>query len=198
MVVAPKHEVGLFINRDKFDLVAVYDDKSTTFGSSNSPLSILIRAISEQAFRKMLKRMPMILAGGIEAWKKEIGNTQVVRGEASTFIDAPKPITPSASINGLTASTSSPNGSNNPFANGTLGTSTFTPTASSLVNGPSNPGVDQRQLWSPSRSRADTNPVGYEPPPSFNQHRPTYSLDQAPNHSRYIFVSIHPLTDTNI
>jgi len=91
MVVGPRQEASLFSNRDKFDLVAVYDDSSTSFGSENSPLATLVRAISEQAFRKMLKRMPMMLVGGIEAWKKDLGETELVRGPGYMEIERPVP-----------------------------------------------------------------------------------------------------------
>ena len=91
MVVGPRQEASLFSNRDKFDLVAVYDDSSTSFGSEGSPLSTLVRVISEQAFRKMLKRMPMMLVGGIEAWKKNLGETELVRGPGYMEIERPVP-----------------------------------------------------------------------------------------------------------
>jgi ubiquitin carboxyl-terminal hydrolase 8 len=74
------HEFALFSNRDKFDLVAICDDTSTSFGSATSPASILVRAISEMAFKKMLKRMPMLLVGGIQAYKKEVGIEEIVLG----------------------------------------------------------------------------------------------------------------------
>lgn len=61
-----------------------------TLGSSDSPLSVLVRLIGEQAIEKMLKRMPMLLVGGIEAWRREFGNSEIVRGE----ILAPEPQKP--------------------------------------------------------------------------------------------------------
>lgn len=95
MVVGPRQEASLFSNREKFDLVAVYDDSSTSFGLENSPLSTLVRVISEQAFRKMLKRMPMMLVGGIAAWKKDLGETELVRGPGYMEIERPAPRPPS-------------------------------------------------------------------------------------------------------
>ena len=90
MVVAPRHEASLFGNRDKFDLVVVYDGSSESFGAANTPLSILVRVISEKAFQKVLNRMPMMLVGGFEAWKREIGNTEL-RGESS-YVEGKRPI----------------------------------------------------------------------------------------------------------
>jgi ubiquitin carboxyl-terminal hydrolase 8 len=79
MVVGPRQESALFSNRDKFDLIAIYDSSSSNFGSDTTPISVLLRLVWEQAFKKMLKRMPMLLVGGIEAWKKEFGENEIVR-----------------------------------------------------------------------------------------------------------------------
>lgn len=102
MIIGPRQEAPLFANRDKFDLVAVYDSSSTSFNPGDQrPLSILIRLISEQAFRKMLKRMPMLLLGGIDAWKKDVGEGELIRGpgyfqhrEAAVEISRPVPVSP--------------------------------------------------------------------------------------------------------
>lgn len=91
MVVSPRHEASLFHNRDKFDLVVVYDGSSTSFGAENTPLSVLVRAIFERAFRKMLKRTPMLLVGGLEAWKRDIGDSELVRGSGYVEIQRPVP-----------------------------------------------------------------------------------------------------------
>ncbi|KAH9944957.1 cysteine proteinase [Epithele typhae] len=82
--VAPRHESGLFTNRDKFDLVAMYDDSSESLGDMNSPLHALSRAIYETAFRKFLKNVPMVLVGGLQAWKREYGDAELVRGGSSS------------------------------------------------------------------------------------------------------------------
>ncbi|KAK2464014.1 hypothetical protein APHAL10511_003958 [Amanita phalloides] len=97
MVIAPKQEQSLFANRDKFDLVAVYDKDSKTFGAFNAPINVLVRAIKERAFKKMLKRMPMMLVGGIDEWKKKFGESEIVRGE-SGYPRSPKPAKPPTSI----------------------------------------------------------------------------------------------------
>ena len=68
----------MFLNRDKFDLVVIYDEASTTLGSSDSPLSVLVHLIGEQAVEKMLKRVPMLLVGGITALRKELGGSESV------------------------------------------------------------------------------------------------------------------------
>jgi len=85
LFVAPREELVLFKNRDKFDLVALYDDKSETFGDAGSPLSILVRAIYEVAFRQFLKHPPMLLVGGLQAWKREFGESELIRGGANVL-----------------------------------------------------------------------------------------------------------------
>ncbi len=72
----------MFCNRDKFDVIVIYDDFSETPGLPDSPLSSLVRAIYETAFRKILKRVPVLLIGGLEAWKREFGERELVVAEA--------------------------------------------------------------------------------------------------------------------
>ena len=154
MVIAPRQEASLFDNRDKFDLVAVYDDSSTSFGDANTPLSILVRVINEQAFRKMLKRMPMMLVGGIEAWKKEMGEMELMRG--SLPLEIHRPIPTRDLPNSLTLLSPKPNGD-------TL-----------FLNGPeldSAASVDPHEVWTP-RQKVDESTMNKSLPPeprSFDQ-----------------------------
>lgn len=132
MIIAPKSESALFNNRDKFELVVVYDQSSISF-SSNPLFGTLVQTIYERAFKKMLKRAPMILIGGMDAWKRDIGDAEIVRGgnshteahrTGSDIIAQPSPM-PFGSPN-----------SNNPYLNGTA----------SSVSTPS----EQYQVWHPS------------------------------------------------
>ena len=120
MVVAPRQESSLFGNRDKFDLIAIYDNSSSAFipGSEILPISVLVRLIFEQAFRRTLKRMPMLLVGGIDAWKKEFGENGLIRGPGyASEVEVQKSMPISTSTrnslaNGLAnGNISSPNGS---------------------------------------------------------------------------------------
>ncbi|KAF6761810.1 ubiquitin carboxyl-terminal hydrolase 4 [Ephemerocybe angulata] len=158
MVIGPRAEASLFENRDKFDLVAVYDQSSTTFGGDYTPFSILVRIISERAIRKMLKRMPMMLVGGLDAWKQEFGGAELVRSDPSP--DVAKAFSPPTSPN-----------PNNPFTNGML---------NSLTSGNSNSStVDSHKVWTPTprpRPAIPSNGI-------LNDHRPTHSLDIS-GHSR--------------
>ncbi|KAH9832545.1 uncharacterized protein C8Q71DRAFT_258180 [Rhodofomes roseus] len=108
LVVAPRTEHVLFSNRDKFDLVGIYDDASDTFGDANSPLSVLTHAIYEVAFRKFLKHPPVLLVGGLQAWKREYGEAEVERGAGSTAMGSGSVAglvngVPSMSLNGLSS-----------------------------------------------------------------------------------------------
>ena len=131
MVIGPRQEASIFDNRDKFDLVTVYDGSSRSFGDANTPLSTLVRVISEQAFRKILKRMPMMLVGGIEAWKREVGETELVKGIPS-LLEIQRPIPRKDLPNSLLSP--KPNG-NNYLLNGT---------------GPDNV-ADPHEVWTPQR-----------------------------------------------
>ena len=81
--ISPRDESTLFANRDKFDLVAIYDEGSENMGDANSPLSVLFKAIYEMAFRKFLKNMPMLLIGGLRAWKAEYGEAETMSATTS-------------------------------------------------------------------------------------------------------------------
>ncbi|KAI0339681.1 cysteine proteinase [Trametopsis cervina] len=91
LAVAPRQESILFSNRDKFDLVAVYDESSTSFNDSPA-LKALMGQIYEVAFKKILKNIPMVLVGGLGAWKAQFPN-DVVHGGSETTLEVPGPAT---------------------------------------------------------------------------------------------------------
>ena len=148
------HEWSLFLNRDKFDLVAFYDQSSQTLGASNSALASLFRAIYETPFQKTLKNMPLLIVGGLDAWKQEFENevvhaTPTIPSLDLSLLNAPQHTTPT--IGG------SPN-PNNPFLS-----------------------TDGRKLWATSRPESRTSDASYfdsrttEPPSLYNGHpRPTW------------------------
>jgi ubiquitin carboxyl-terminal hydrolase 8 len=77
--VAPRVERTLFTNRDKFDVVVIYDESTSTYESTSS-VWFLFKAIYEFAFKKILKHSPMLLVGGLQAWKEQFGDAEVMRG----------------------------------------------------------------------------------------------------------------------
>lgn len=163
MVIAPKGEANLFANRDKFDIVVVYDESSKKFGSGDTAPSILVRVIHEQAFKKILKRMPMLLMGGMEAWKHDLGGAEIVRGEGFQPTSGLRSPPLSGGLSAPLSPVPSTPSPKNPFMNG-------------LVSSPSLGGNNESQtLFNPFRNTAIMN----------GDHRPTMSLDHTPSHSRY-------------
>lgn len=188
MSIAPLHEQSLFSNRDKFDLVVVYDEASTDYGTRDSPLSVLVRLISEQAIQKMLKRMPMLLVGGMLAWRHDIGDTEVVQGGMSSF-DPQKNSFPENPPSKSPSLSSSPN-SRNPFLTNTLA---LTASTSSITPSPSDP----HQVWTP-RPRID-GPIpstDMRSPPQ--EHRMNFSLEQHSGHSRLVADASYRAINANI
>ncbi|PBK69086.1 hypothetical protein ARMSODRAFT_175019 [Armillaria solidipes] len=89
LIISPPSEVSLFANREKFDYVVLYDWNSTSFGPLDSPLSVLVQTIYEREFTRMLKHAPIILVGGLEAWKKEFGEAEVTKGDGEVVKPSP-------------------------------------------------------------------------------------------------------------
>jgi ubiquitin carboxyl-terminal hydrolase 8 len=148
LTVAPRIEESLFSNRDKFDVVAIYDQSSTSTGLRNSPMSNLVRVIYEQSFRKILKNMPMLLVGGLEAWRQEFGDTEVIHG-------APETLHPEVQKQPIAAQ------------------SPMLPSVDAMPL----PTPDPHQLWTP-RLRPDTTGTLEGKWPSQGEERPSYSQIQ--------------------
>lgn len=170
MLVAPKNEHVMFTNRDKFDLVVMYDLDSTSFGP-DSPLEILTRAIHEREFKKILKHMPMMLLGGLNAWKREFGDEGTTQGDggsnyASPVMSPTPKLPPLPPTNGVMMPTSPrvPNG--------------ITPAATSVSSSSREPRSPPRQLANNQDAR------------SANGHHASFSLDQSSQHSRYLCVHL--------
>ena len=62
----------------------VIADKSSESYSANTALSALVQAIYETAFKKCLRHAPMLLVGGLDAWKREFGDDGADRGVSSS------------------------------------------------------------------------------------------------------------------
>jgi hypothetical protein len=85
--LAPRHETSYFASRHYYDMVVVYDRSSTSFptappSSTSSDAQRVLwnlwTAIYEREFTKPLKRQPVLLAGGWEAWEKQVGPEGIV------------------------------------------------------------------------------------------------------------------------
>ncbi|KAG5725039.1 Ubiquitin carboxyl-terminal hydrolase 4 [Termitomyces sp. T112] len=87
---APSEERSVFSNRDKFEIVVLYDNHSKDLGASNTPLSILNRLIATpRSSQKLLKRQPMLLVGGYNAWRRAFDPSGVPRTVPARTISSP-------------------------------------------------------------------------------------------------------------
>ncbi|KAF8645081.1 hypothetical protein AX16_008139 [Volvariella volvacea WC 439] len=120
MTVAPQQEFTMFNNRDKFELIVIYDECSKTV-KDNPVVSSFLEKVYEATFRKPLKRSPVLIIGGIEAWKREFGTSGVTREAATTNLTAPTDLSgASTTRSGVTTPPDVP-GTKNPFyINGSL------------------------------------------------------------------------------
>ncbi|KAI8996409.1 cysteine proteinase [Trametes punicea] len=205
LAVGPRDEAVLFSNRDKFDLVAMYDSSSESIGDPRSPLAVLFKAIYETAFRKILKNMPMLLIGGLQAWKREFGEAELIRaGSASPRRPSP--------LSGLV------NGASPSMANGTSAPGTPPTEARGLgighVRSPAESSVAAPVPSAPSAPLADLAGLsmgrhrsGTEPAMDPNAHRPWIPqpgvrapLESAPGSPRISLDgagAIPPISDTS-
>ncbi|KAF5389439.1 hypothetical protein D9757_004397 [Collybiopsis confluens] len=227
LVLAPSSEASTFNNRHKFDLVVLYDQGSTSFasgppllssdgssGGSNPDLNNLLRAIWEREFKKTLRRMPMMLLGGYDAWVQELGEEEVVAsssissaGSSTPAVNSITKTSTSAPAEGVSASSRStplpvpspimaPSNSmqgsqgRNPFAPGGPLAASSSSSASSMAR-PSSPQT------STGRMRAGTSPSRASSVQGSMGHKSNYSLDQS-GHSRSPaeVASVIPSTST--
>lgn len=80
MVLNRDAEQQLFAGRHQFDLVVYYDQNSRTLREDNDQtLYNLHVAIYELEFQKILRRAPMLLAGGFSAWRNIVGERGVFK-----------------------------------------------------------------------------------------------------------------------
>ncbi|KAJ7818484.1 hypothetical protein B0H14DRAFT_3876970, partial [Mycena olivaceomarginata] len=194
MARAPTNKRTMFKNRYKFGLIVVYDQSSQTLGGLNTPMSVLVRLISETVFPKLLKRMPMALVGGFDAWQREVGEqgTAVAKAPISFTSSTGSSSSSSAAAAAAPMSNgySSVNGANGvnstaPMVNGVSSNSSSSSSTSmtngfaGLVSTSSSSSGTQHQLWTP-RSRADYQPHTA----AARDDVPNYSLDQSIGHSR--------------
>jgi len=72
ILTSPDVERELFMKRDTFELIIVYDEKSQSINDSES-LSKFLKIMSQKSFEKPLKREPVFLRGGIQSWISNFG-----------------------------------------------------------------------------------------------------------------------------
>lgn len=154
----------LFSNRDKFDLVALYDAESQSANDSPA-LKALMRVIYEISFRKILKNMPMVLVGGLRAWKEQFPN-DMVRGSSETAEESLVPSVNAMHLNGPS-----------PIASDIA--PPFNGAASPLIPQPSSPPLISSVVSNHSRV-----PAEFSAPPSFTQQFTSPPLSDSANFTR--------------
>jgi ubiquitin carboxyl-terminal hydrolase 8 len=95
LVLSPDAERHAFLSRDRFDLVVIYDRSSTTIPSHAPSVTLqstedparclfnLQAAIFEREYHRSLRRPPVILVGGLEAWIRAVGTKGLDGSEAA-------------------------------------------------------------------------------------------------------------------
>lgn len=177
----------MFCNRDKFDIIAIYDDASETPGPPDAPLAKLIRAIYETAFRKILKRVPVLLIGGLEAWRREFGDQELVLEQASV---APVPVSTPVVTPRPAAEAHVPSPPQPPV-------SQLAPISRASPPGPATTNPQPETIRSlppvprsplPNRTMAGTQPVPDSRPSTVSDNHPRQSFDHGTVSPRYDFL----------
>ncbi|CAG8457041.1 4366_t:CDS:2 [Ambispora gerdemannii] len=92
LILSPENERALFAARNTFDLIVYHDQNSVdnpgvtskpsaSQNLDNNPMRDLVDAIWITAFGKSLKRIPVLLTGGFDAWRRMVGDAGIERIE---------------------------------------------------------------------------------------------------------------------
>ncbi len=108
MVLAPDDEQGLYERRDEFDLVVFYDQSSTSLKptgiagfESHSKLHDFYCAIYEYGYEKRVKRQPLLLHGGLDAWVDLLGSSSLQIAPGITIPNNSRPLHPLSHSNAV-------------------------------------------------------------------------------------------------
>ncbi|ESZ96708.1 hypothetical protein SBOR_2906 [Sclerotinia borealis F-4128] len=80
IVLSPESEQKLYDQKHTFDLIVCYDQSSTLTNVEQTPVELLnhlhyfSKIIYDHAYDHRLKRRPMLLAGGLDAWVDLVGS----------------------------------------------------------------------------------------------------------------------------
>ena len=93
MVINPDSEQALYEQRHDFDLIVFYDQSSSTLKSAGSGADEILlhfsKAVYEYDYEKRLKRRPMLLVGGLDAWTDLLGPASLKATISRTSSPAP-------------------------------------------------------------------------------------------------------------
>jgi ubiquitin carboxyl-terminal hydrolase 8 len=93
MIIAPDFEQNLYEQRDEFDLIVFYDQSTstdvarTTGPGQDGHLHDFAKAVYDYGYEKRLKRRPMMLVGGLDAWVDLLGPSSL----QTSFTGTPAP-----------------------------------------------------------------------------------------------------------
>jgi len=97
MLLAPDAEQKLFHERDEFDLIVFYDQSSTSYKLSSpvanfteGKLRDFAAAVYDYGYEKKIKRRPMLLVGGLDAWVDLLGPNSLQTSNTGTSQDGAK------------------------------------------------------------------------------------------------------------
>ncbi|KAI4166720.1 MAG: hypothetical protein LQ343_007809 [Gyalolechia ehrenbergii] len=104
LVVSPPAELEFFERRDEFDYIVYYDQHTSSesflAGPPNSSTSFAMRAlhdtIHEFNYYKPLRRPPLMLRGGLDAWIDMVGNNGLAQSNTAALIGSTRPRRPAA------------------------------------------------------------------------------------------------------
>ena len=101
LIVSPGAEQALFEQRNEFDLVVYYDQRTRSAAFLNGPptgsnafaLRALHDTIYEFNYDKPLRRPPVMLIGGIEAWEDLVGRNGLATSSTAALVGSIRPRT---------------------------------------------------------------------------------------------------------
>ncbi|ORX45129.1 cysteine proteinase [Hesseltinella vesiculosa] len=86
LVLNPEAEQQLFCQRHQFDLVVIYDQITVSMNALSTPIRQLKAGVFDMEYSKKLRRPPMILLGGFQAWVDAIGHRGVYSFSSNKLI----------------------------------------------------------------------------------------------------------------
>lgn len=89
MIIAPDSEKALYEQRHEYDLVVFYDQSSTSLKGTDRAVVQFSKAIYDYEYDQPLKRRPMMLIGGLDAWTDVLGPNCLQASISRTSSPAP-------------------------------------------------------------------------------------------------------------
>ncbi|KAL8969219.1 MAG: hypothetical protein Q9183_002105, partial [Haloplaca sp. 2 TL-2023] len=106
LVVSPPPEIELFAKRNDFDYVVYYDQQTPSDSfltgppnrSSSPALRALHDTLREFNYDKPLRRPPLMLRGGLDAWADLVGTAGLAQSKTAALIGSTHPRGPAAKV----------------------------------------------------------------------------------------------------